>query len=79
MTGRVVLRCKYGSLAEVVRVYAYDPWEGAALVKVRFTDGREGLGREEVSDLEAIYEDAARTFADVRAELRRRAEELLPD
>jgi hypothetical protein len=78
-SAKVTLRCNYGSFAEVIRVYAYDPWEGTALVKVRFSDGGIALGREEVDELEAIYDDENRTFADVKAELRKRAEDLLPD
>lgn len=76
---KVILRCKYGELAVVVKVYAYDPWEGTALVKVRLHDGREALGREEIHDLEAILNDPQGTFVDVKEELRKRAEELLPD
>lgn len=76
---RVILRCNYGSLAEVVRVYAYDPWEGTAAVKLRTSDGMEFIGRAEIHELEAIHDDPQGTFADVKAVLRDRAEELLPD
>lgn len=78
---KVIIRCTYGSHAEVVKVYAYDPWEGTALVKVRYENGKESLGRVEVGsgDVEAFHDDPGRTFADLKAELRKRAEELLPD
>lgn len=83
-TKRVTLRANYGSHAEVVRVFAYDPWEGKALCLFRYGGGDDSgpwmaLSSATASDLEAIHDDPQGTFADVKTELRRRAEFLLPN
>jgi hypothetical protein len=75
---RVILRCNFGSYSEVLRVFAYDPWDGTALVLLRSSDGAKFLAREDTGSLEAILDDEAHTYADLDSTLRRRAEYVMP-
>ena len=74
------LRMNAGSFRPIIRVYAYDPWSGTALVKTqcKFDDS---IAIEMVAerDLQAISDDENLGYGDVTSMLREMAEELVND
>jgi hypothetical protein len=73
-TGRITLRSAFGSHAEVLRVFSYDPGRGTACVLLREPDANvhECVA---IADLEAL--DGDRKFVSVSGELKRRAEHTI--
>lgn len=74
---KLTLRRRDGSLPHVIRVYAFDAEGGTALVLLRYPDGGEALDRVGEGELEAIYDDAAGTYGNVREVLIARCGHLL--
>lgn len=72
----VTLRVASGSLAEVGRVYAFQPGRSRVVVRLNTPDGPE-IDSLSLDELEALTPD--RRFVDVESVVRRMAKEILPN
>lgn len=70
----ITLRRNSGSYDRVERVLGYDPGRLVACCLLKDFYGYRYLDCIDMSELEAVHDDPAQTFADVKAEVSRRAE-----
>lgn len=75
----IKLRVNFGSFRPVVKVYAYDPCNGVALVKTHNAQYGEMPALESLTILELQAIDDDGVFHDVRDQLRARACEVVND